>query len=288
MSWSEYVLRHAGDEVNRLVAAKVHVTEPTVSRWKKGGQGVSAAQAARFARAYDRPVLEAFVAADFLTADEAGERPSGVPDYTQLTNDELLELVRARMREEGESGAGSTPSTNEAGDTAGAVVQLRDGKPERINEVADHYVAEAGGDLPMAFALFTHDLDRFDDEKRTRTGVVAELNARLTDERIARVHKPHLDTMGPPYRAAYAELTRAERAALPDPEAEADGFAAAIRKDHEQRTGTDIHGVPLDRRSSRARSARTTGKEPGLSKARREHDEQTEKPPEDPTGMEPI
>lgn len=101
MSWAEYVKRHAGDDINRVVADKSGVTEPTVSRWKNGGQGINAAAAAAFARAYGRPVLEAFIAAGFLTADEAKVRPAAAPDYSQLSNDELLELVRSRMQEGG-------------------------------------------------------------------------------------------------------------------------------------------------------------------------------------------
>ena len=100
MSWWEYVQRHAAGETQAAIAAAAGVTGPTVSRWSTGKQGVDPRAAAAFARAYRRPVLEAFVAAGFLTAEEAKARPSVEPDYSRLSNDELLRLVRSRMKEE--------------------------------------------------------------------------------------------------------------------------------------------------------------------------------------------
>lgn len=101
MSWTEYLRRIAGSGAGQAeIARAAKVATPTVSRWLSGEQGVKPAAAANFARAHGRPVLEAFIAAGFLTAEEASARPSVAPDYTQLTNDELLGLVRARMREE--------------------------------------------------------------------------------------------------------------------------------------------------------------------------------------------
>jgi len=73
---------------------------------------------AAFARAYHRPVLEAFIAAGFLTAQEAGEQPTALPlsPVKSLTDDELLDEVRRRLSLRG----GSAPP-------AGAV---EDGGPE--------------------------------------------------------------------------------------------------------------------------------------------------------------
>lgn len=119
MSWKQYVGRIAKGSSQVEIAAAAQVTGPTVSRWMSEKQGVDPIAAANFARAYKRPVLEAFVAAGFLTPAEAAVRPAGAPDFSQLTNDELLELVRTRMREEGEghdrpaatNGPGSGPGT---------------------------------------------------------------------------------------------------------------------------------------------------------------------------------
>jgi len=61
-------------------------------------------QAALFARAYRRPVLEAFVAAGFLTPEEADQQPSEPPTLAIVDDDALLAEIRIRMRR-GESDA---------------------------------------------------------------------------------------------------------------------------------------------------------------------------------------
>lgn len=73
---------------------------PNFSKWK-AGHVPKVEVVARFARAYNRPVLEAFVAAGFLTEAEAEVKPVGKPDFSRLTNDELLELVSSRIRQRG-------------------------------------------------------------------------------------------------------------------------------------------------------------------------------------------
>lgn len=97
MTWWDYVQGITGGAPNAAVAQKIGVTPPSVGRWKNGGP--SPRQAREFARAYDRPVLEAFINAGFLSPDEAGETPGGMPDVTQLDDDELLAEVRRRMKE---------------------------------------------------------------------------------------------------------------------------------------------------------------------------------------------
>ncbi|TIC78818.1 helix-turn-helix transcriptional regulator [Nocardioides sp. GY 10127] len=99
MSWSAYVRQLMGDEPQKAVAARAGIEAPVISRWL-GGQSPRPDGAARLARAYGRPVLEAFVAAGFLTEEEAGARPAAAPNYDALTNEQLLGLVRSRMREE--------------------------------------------------------------------------------------------------------------------------------------------------------------------------------------------
>lgn len=111
VSWWDYVSRVTGGEEGVRIAAKMGVDQSTVSRWKTTNAPGKAENVAKLARAYDRPVLEAFVAADFLTEAEAKVRPAAAPDLTQLRNDELLKLVRARMREEGELGGDTAANT---------------------------------------------------------------------------------------------------------------------------------------------------------------------------------
>lgn len=103
MTWWEYVQRTAGDETQAQIAARIGITGPSVGRWSRGSNP-DPDVAARFAREFGRPVLEAFIAANYLTPEEAGEQPSAVPSLTELSHDELLAEVRRRM--EGGSDAG--------------------------------------------------------------------------------------------------------------------------------------------------------------------------------------
>lgn len=105
MPWWRYVLQHSGGDANATIAKHVGVTAPSVGRWSRG-TNPDPAQAAAFARHYGRPVLEAFIAAGFLTAEEAGEIPSAPPSLAELDDDELIDEVRSRMRR-GETNARS-------------------------------------------------------------------------------------------------------------------------------------------------------------------------------------
>lgn len=112
MSWQEYVKRHARGRSQVELAATVGVSQAAVSRWLKGTQGVNAAVAIDVARALGDSPMAALVAAGLITEAEAKVRPVAAPDYTQLSNDELLELVRSRMTEGGE-GHDRPPATTE-------------------------------------------------------------------------------------------------------------------------------------------------------------------------------
>lgn len=152
VSWSEFIQRHGNGVKQEAIAKAAHVTSPTVSRWLSGKQGVSATQAASVARALNVPVLEAFVAAGFLTEAEAKVRPRPAPDFTQLTNDELLELVRTRMREEGEGHADGPAATkppgpgpaNPSGQDPGSPL----GPPTVLREVSEFEVDWAAREDP--------------------------------------------------------------------------------------------------------------------------------------------
>ena len=120
MSWWEYVKRTAKTDADspKAMSLRTGIDAPHFSKWKRG-DAPGPRLAAEFARGYDRPVLEAFVAAKFLTADEAKVRPAAAPDYTRLTNDELLELVRSRMRKEGGEAHGNAAPTKGPGSGPG-------------------------------------------------------------------------------------------------------------------------------------------------------------------------
>lgn len=102
--WAEYV-RHVvqlgaeypGDWPDQNeIARRVGVNQATVSRWLSGKKvPTDPAQAASFARAFRRNPLEAFVAADMLSVDEASEALSG-------ESREFLLHLRERIAQEGE------------------------------------------------------------------------------------------------------------------------------------------------------------------------------------------
>jgi len=97
MNWWRYVERISAGDDQKAIAAKAGIDQSTVSRWKSSKSPGKAENVAAFARAYERPVVEAFVAAGFITGEEAGERPAAAPSLDDLTDDELLAEVRRRM-----------------------------------------------------------------------------------------------------------------------------------------------------------------------------------------------
>lgn len=96
MTWWAWLNSIRGDDSDATMARRLGVSPSAVGRWKKSTP--DPARAALVARAYGRPVLEAFVAAGFLTSEEAGERPSAPPSLAGLDDDALLDEVRRRMR----------------------------------------------------------------------------------------------------------------------------------------------------------------------------------------------
>lgn len=122
MTWWAYVQRHAEGENNSVIARKVGLTPSSVGRWAKDTRP-DPIPAAAFARAYGRPVLEAFVAAGFLTPEEAKQRPSAAPSLASLTDDDLLNEVRRRMA--GGSDAGTTREKSPRPRESGTVHHLR-------------------------------------------------------------------------------------------------------------------------------------------------------------------
>lgn len=115
MNWWSYIEQHARGDSKATIAVAAGVSAPTVSRWSTGQQGVDPQNAARFARSYGRPVLEALVAAGFLTSQEADERPSATPSLNTLTDDELLAEVKTRLTERGQHNASQEPGTEARG-----------------------------------------------------------------------------------------------------------------------------------------------------------------------------
>jgi transcriptional regulator with XRE-family HTH domain len=89
-AWWDYVQQVSEGASQVDIAKKVDISSATVSRWKTNAAAGDPAPVAAFARAYGRPVLEAFVAAGFLTAEEAGVTQIQIPDDLTLQDAKVL------------------------------------------------------------------------------------------------------------------------------------------------------------------------------------------------------
>ena len=84
MTWPEYVQRLSRGDNQVAIEARTSIDQGTVSRWLRGKTSPSPAQAAKFAQSYEGNVLEAFVAAGFLTAEEAGIPPAAPQGFAAM------------------------------------------------------------------------------------------------------------------------------------------------------------------------------------------------------------
>ena len=84
MTWPEYVRRLSRGDNQVAIEARSSIDQGTVSRWLRGKTTPSPAQAAKFALSYDGNVLEAFVAAGFLTAQQAGIPPAAPQGFEAM------------------------------------------------------------------------------------------------------------------------------------------------------------------------------------------------------------
>jgi hypothetical protein len=96
-SWPKYVRDLTGDEPQDSVGRRIGLNGSTINRWRNGSRPGNPAEVAALATAYGGNVLEAFVAAGYLTAEQAGVPPRAMPDWSSVTNKELLEQVAARL-----------------------------------------------------------------------------------------------------------------------------------------------------------------------------------------------
>ena len=108
MPWWTFVQQTARGDTQARIGGRIGVTGPSVGRWSKGALP-DPSTAARFAREYGRPVLEAFLAAGYLTPEEADAQPSQQRPITTYSGDELADEIRDRLRK-GERDAQAKPS----------------------------------------------------------------------------------------------------------------------------------------------------------------------------------
>lgn len=94
MTWWQYVTAVGGGASQAAIARRAGLSPATVSRWQSSEPHPR--NVAAFALAYGRPVLEAFVAAGFLTDEQARAQVVRI-DPTELTDDELVDEVRGRL-----------------------------------------------------------------------------------------------------------------------------------------------------------------------------------------------
>jgi len=78
------------------IAARAGIDNSHVTRWKKG-QNPGGHFVVKFARAYERNVLEALVAAEYITEEEAAlhEVRIGLDEFNTL---QLIDEVRERVK----------------------------------------------------------------------------------------------------------------------------------------------------------------------------------------------
>lgn len=106
-SWTEYVRSVVGTNERQVdIARRSGLDQTTVSRWLNAEtRSITPSSVAKFARAYDRPVLEAFVVAGFLTQAEAGLKQNEVVDLTGIKNAQLVRELNRRLAQDEEQDA---------------------------------------------------------------------------------------------------------------------------------------------------------------------------------------
>lgn len=97
--WWTYVTQVIGNDSFTEAARRARFDKSAFTRWKSGAKA-DPAFAVQLARAYDRNVLEALVAGDFLTPEEADLREvvAGGPTLADASDVQLADEVLRRMR----------------------------------------------------------------------------------------------------------------------------------------------------------------------------------------------
>lgn len=165
MSWKQFVARHVRGRSQADFAVIVGVSQGTVSRWLKGTQVAEAGLAIEVARAVNEPPLDVLVQSGFLTPKEAGAAISAPADLSQLSNDELLELVRARMSREVGEGRAERPAPNtDAGETP-AVASIFD-HPAFVSDVDDSMLDSDGAAAAQEDSAIQKEAEELDQDDK--------------------------------------------------------------------------------------------------------------------------
>lgn len=99
--WWKFVQSVAGDVQAKDIADRVGIDKSNVTRWKQGSRP-AVEFVLKFARAYERPVVEALAASEYITDKEASVRTVkvGVSDLSDVDLASEL-LVRVQKRDRG-------------------------------------------------------------------------------------------------------------------------------------------------------------------------------------------
>lgn len=112
MTWWEYVQRVSRGATQVQIAQRTGIEQTSVSRWKRGTGGVRPDSVAAFARAYGRPVIEAYVAAGYLDEQDAAGHITLAADPAALRDEQLIAELERRLSERakecGDQGSAST------------------------------------------------------------------------------------------------------------------------------------------------------------------------------------
>ena len=132
MTWWQNVEQTAAGDKPEHIACRT--SSPTVGRWRTSVPRPESV--ASFARAYGRPVLEAFVAAGFFAAEEVRAQVA-IIRIEEPSDDELLDMLVGRLRRDREDGEGNAeqPAPKPQGSSGRA----------SLHELCPATAAEVGG-----------------------------------------------------------------------------------------------------------------------------------------------
>ena len=96
-SWWEFVQRVSVGASNKDIAERTGLHASAISRWNRHGEQPTAQSVIAFARAYDRPAIEALIAAGYLT-DQDLVIMGAVPLVRSISDVPNIELVAEMTR----------------------------------------------------------------------------------------------------------------------------------------------------------------------------------------------
>lgn len=99
-TWAEYVRRVTRSMSQSEIAERSGVAQTAIGRWLRGDTGAPRAESVvAFARAVDKPAVEALIAAGYLEPGDAAEAAAIHSSLRDFSTDELLEELRRRTIE---------------------------------------------------------------------------------------------------------------------------------------------------------------------------------------------